>query len=558
MAAVSSGSFNTTKYEVRYLTFSWAVKSQSVSNNSTTISWTLKGAGGSTTSYYKAGNFKVVINGSTVYSSSTRIQLYNGTTVASGNFTIKHNSDGTKSFTASAEAGIYNAAVNCKGSGSWTLPTIERYALIQSAPDFDDTENPTITFTNPKNAKLQLKIETDGNTGLITRENVYTSPYTFVLTESERKLLRNQSPGSIKLTVRFTVGTYENGSIVWWSYLDRTMTITTGGPKISTFSYKDSNSVTTAVTGNDQIIIQNKSYLDFPVGTAIAQNGATIAEYDVEINGIKQASYTAGTFNFKTVDIAADTPAKLTVIDSRGLKSTKTITVHCVGYQEPAGTYTVQRKQNYYSETDIGVNVTYSDIDGKNTLTTQCRYKKTDETTYSDWVALTNNGTTTITLDNTEEWDLQLQAKDAFASATSDYKIPVGLPIVFFDRIKKSIGLNCFPKNSDTIEIDNEPVLTRGPYFWNISQSQTATLAASNSGQVYNFDLSGIDGMDDYTPICMQAATSNHSLATSIGAFSVDPVEKKATVSVTNRSTKSMSVTVTIVVLCVHKYLTGG
>lgn len=63
MAAVSSGSFNTTKYEVRYLTFSWAVKSQSVSNNSTTISWTLKGAGGSTTSYYKAGNFKVVING---------------------------------------------------------------------------------------------------------------------------------------------------------------------------------------------------------------------------------------------------------------------------------------------------------------------------------------------------------------------------------------------------------------------------------------------------------------------------------------------------------------
>ena len=101
----SSGSFNTNAYSSRYLTFSWSVQSQSIANNTTTISWSLKGAGGGST-YYKSGNFKVVINGSVVYSSATRIELRNGTTVASGTFTMSHDNNGNKTFSASAEAGI--------------------------------------------------------------------------------------------------------------------------------------------------------------------------------------------------------------------------------------------------------------------------------------------------------------------------------------------------------------------------------------------------------------------------------------------------------------------
>ena len=63
----SSGSFNTSSYDVRYLTFNWSIASQDIGNNRTVINWSVVGAGGSTTSWYKAGNFKVVINGSTVY-----------------------------------------------------------------------------------------------------------------------------------------------------------------------------------------------------------------------------------------------------------------------------------------------------------------------------------------------------------------------------------------------------------------------------------------------------------------------------------------------------------
>ena len=83
----SEGSFNTSAYSNRHLTFSWWVNSQDIGNNKTNIGWKLVGAG-SKTGYYKAGNFKVVINGSTVYSSSDRIELWQGTQVASGSVDI--------------------------------------------------------------------------------------------------------------------------------------------------------------------------------------------------------------------------------------------------------------------------------------------------------------------------------------------------------------------------------------------------------------------------------------------------------------------------------------
>ena len=127
----SSGSFNTGGYNGRYLKFEWTEKSQSVASNTTTISWTLKGAGtitGDDASWYYAGNFKVVIDGKTVYSTASddRIKLSNGTTVASGTVTLTHNDDGTRSFAASAQGGIYTYAVNCKGSKTFTLDTIAR------------------------------------------------------------------------------------------------------------------------------------------------------------------------------------------------------------------------------------------------------------------------------------------------------------------------------------------------------------------------------------------------------------------------------------------------
>ena len=128
MAQVSSGSFTTSSAEGRSLTFYWGVDSTNITDNYKIIAWKVYGSG-SASGFIKAGNFKIVIDGETVYEKDQdyRIELWKDTVVASGTKKLYHNSTGNKSFSASVEAGIYTYARNCSGSGSWELPTIPRY-----------------------------------------------------------------------------------------------------------------------------------------------------------------------------------------------------------------------------------------------------------------------------------------------------------------------------------------------------------------------------------------------------------------------------------------------
>lgn len=123
--AVTSGEFTTNEVSGRSITFSWWISSQDLENNITTLAWDLIGSG-SFSGYVQSGNFKVIINGVQVYFSATRINLYNGTLIASGFLDIQHNEDGSKSFGAYAEAGVNTVAVSVSGSGSWELLNIPR------------------------------------------------------------------------------------------------------------------------------------------------------------------------------------------------------------------------------------------------------------------------------------------------------------------------------------------------------------------------------------------------------------------------------------------------
>lgn len=124
---VTSGSLATNKYNSQIgLILSWSA-SQSVADNSSEISWTLKSSGGSTTAWWNSAPIKLIINGTTVLNITERFKLYGGGAWSkSGKITIAHNNDGTKSFSASISAAIYTSAVNCKASGTWTLKKIAR------------------------------------------------------------------------------------------------------------------------------------------------------------------------------------------------------------------------------------------------------------------------------------------------------------------------------------------------------------------------------------------------------------------------------------------------
>ena len=452
----TSGSFNTTGYQGRYLTFAWSVSSQNVASNSTTISWTLKGAGTASSSWYRAGNFKVVINGSTVYSSSTRIQLYDGTLVASGNFTMTHDTNGNKTFTASAEAGIYTVAVNCSGSGSFTLPQIARAATITAAPNFTDIENPTISYQNSAGnsvTTLQACISLTGSTDNISYRDIPKTgtSYTFNLTEAERNVLRAAAPNSNTLSVIFYIKTVIGGQ-TFYSTANRTLTIVNASPTMANPSYQDSNSTTTAITGNNQKIIQKHSSLTISIPAATAQKYATISKYQVTINGITREQAAAGNMSWGVLDVSSNITATVKAIDSRGNTVSKSMQITVEAWQQPYAVISCKRENNFYTDTVLNVSPTVSSLSGQNSATIQEQHKKTTDSSYSTLVNVPASTDTTLQLDNKYDWNVKIIVSDRLSSTTYNLTVQKGMPIVYYDRLKSSTGFNCFPSGENSVE----------------------------------------------------------------------------------------------------------
>lgn len=158
MSQVTSGSvrvnatYTTSGNVGDYIIFSWSRTGYSSSLNCSYINWSMVlysgGAGYISSSASKS--WRVNVNGSS-YSGTNSVGIGNNTskTLASGNTTIYHNNDGTKSFSVSFSQTFditFNKWVGTiSGSGSWELVTIPRYANFTSNPELTD-----ITQTSAK------------------------------------------------------------------------------------------------------------------------------------------------------------------------------------------------------------------------------------------------------------------------------------------------------------------------------------------------------------------------------------------------------------------------
>ena len=327
-----NGSFKVTGYQDKYMTFSWSA-TQSITDNTSTITWQLTG-GDPDGGYVKAGGFKVIIDGETVYSVSTdyRIKMYTGTLIASGTKTIQHNADGTRDFSAYAEAGIYTYAVNSTGSATFTLNQIPRAATILTAPNFNDEENPTITYSNAAGTAV------DSLRACIADSNGYYlyaeyreidkngSSYTFNLTAAERAALRNAATASNTLPVKFYVTTTISGN-TYFSVLDKTLTIINAAPTLSV-TVADINDTTLAFTGSADRIIKGYSKAQYSINAA-ALKSATVTALKATCGGA-QLTEASGIF-----ENAQSGTFIFSVTDSRGNVTTQTIEKTFIDYFKP-------------------------------------------------------------------------------------------------------------------------------------------------------------------------------------------------------------------------------
>ncbi len=572
MAQVSSGSFNTTSAEGRYLTFKWGVESTNIAENYKEISWSLTGAG--VGGFVTCGNFKVTISGNVVYNSATRIDVYNGTVIASGRYKMAMSSDGTKTFKATAEAGIYSIAVNCRGEGTWELPTINRYAKITNfvvekanetsvkynwSADVEcdyawySTDNGAnwhglpnsnivsgLTANTSYNFKLRVRrkdsqLTTDSGTYQQTTYD-YPKPTAindFIIGNDVKAEVYNPLGRTYKLELvndnnGIILGDYtgaKNGEVIGFhdsnsvanqyasipnsksgSYHLRVTyegSVKTLGnktykinesectPIVGNFSYKDNNSTTTSITGDNQRIIRNNSVLLFTIGNATARRSASISKYEVIFASSTKSRTNAGDLDFGTINLASNEKAILRVTDSRGLTATKEITVIIDDWELPTAIISLSRQNNYYSESYLKVDGSCSSLNGKNSFTIQYQYKKTTESNYSALTNITDNTQATLNLDNNYQWNFQVIIKDKIGTRIYNALLDRGMPIVFFDRIKSSLGVNRLPQRDRSIEGEGTMVLGQKEGFTiQAGETKSFTLYLLNSALV-NIRMSG-------------------------------------------------------------------
>ena len=487
----TSGTFKTSAYESACLQFDWMLKNHSVANNQSIILWTLKGAGIKSGYWYMASPFKCVINGTTVYQSNTRIKLYTGTVVASGELAIGHDTNGSKSFSAYAECAIYTTAINCKGSGSWSLPDIGRASKPSlntwpnNSPNFNIGDT-IIVHMNRKSSvfthTVVLKLGSYSYTiGTGVTDNISLD------TDRIASNLYAQMPNSNEMTGEIAVTTYSGSAVIGTSNCTIIAHVVNSNPTFDV-SYEDSNSKTVAITENNQYIIRNNSTLKISVSNAQALNSATLKSITVVVNGNAYTgtlSGATGVVNVGVVNVSYDTEVAVKLTDSRGNTGQKNITVLVYDWTLPSAIIKLNRKSNYYSESILNVNANYASIGGKNEVTIKYRTKKVANSTYSTYTIIQNNADANFTADNEYEWNVQINIADKLGNTTYNLILPKGIPIAYADIKKYSFGVNCFPKYNNSLEVNG--VCISGQVLYNSASGTSGTVTLSDSVENYTY-----------------------------------------------------------------------
>ena len=431
-----------------YFWVQWSQNSQNIEDNSTIINWSCGFHPGHKYYLNAIKMSSVVINGVEVYSGGTysNITDYQDRTFASAVLKIAHTPDGSKSFTISGFSGwIYASGTTYASSQTFTLPTIPRASSV-SCSTANIGSNATITINRASSSFTHTLTYSFGSlSGTIATKtsstNIsWTIPTTFY----------GQIPNSKSGTGTITCDTYSGSTLIGSKSTSFTATVSESAskPTLSPTAV-DSNSATTALTGNNSKFIKYYSNASVATG-AQARNSATLKSQKITC-GAKSLTSASGTIN--AVESGSFT---FSATDSRGYTTTQTLNKTLIEYIKltcslnagaptTAGVATLKISGNYWDGTFGKV---------ANTLTVQYRYKAQGGS-YGSWTTVsatksnnTYNATATISgLNYQTTYVFQARAIDKLATINTDEQARRTTPI--FDWSKNDFNVN------GTLKINN-------------------------------------------------------------------------------------------------------
>lgn len=402
-----SGTVNSTGYQGRYVQLTWSA-TQSVANNTSTITWSLKGAGNASSSWYKAGGFYVEIAGNVVcnWSTDKRIQLYNGTSIASGSLTLSHNADGSKSFSVSIQAGIYSYARNCSGSGSFSLNTIARASQPSCVTYPNNTQNVgniggtfTIHMNRQANFTHTVRYVFGSASGTIATGVTTTCQWTIPMS------LANQIPGATSGTGTIYADTYNGATKIGTKSCSFTASVPSSVlPTVNSVSVALDNSANSTIAGWGLYVAgYSKAKI---TATASGSYGSTIQSFT--ISGGYSTTQAGSSLSYMGAKLTSSGSKTFTVVakDSRGRnsasKTTSAITVYA--YSNPTiSRLSVTRGTEDPRKITVRANWTFSSVNGKNSATATLKYKQSSSSGWTTYGKIAKDTNVVLTTEFQEE-----------------------------------------------------------------------------------------------------------------------------------------------------------
>lgn len=488
MALSGSAQTNTYMYDSQNgslgVIFSWTA-TQSIENNTSTISWTLKSYGSQKSTggwYYTSGPITMTMtattgsftSGTSSYTRSDRFDIHgNGVTLASGTAVLTHNSTGSGAFSVSLSAAIYYDHVNCRGSGSFSLDSIPRATLpafslatmdLGTEVFIDLRSRASETFTHT------LTYTFGSANGAITQSPTSDATLTYTFPISLSSEMINDTSKTCTVTCETFSGNTSIGT--------RTVTLTLTAPSswvptISSATYAPSNNVLGAG-------IYPSTVTGVAVSVSCAgSNNSTISNVTVNF---QNRNYSTTTLTNNAYEIETDVctgtgTARLTVTvtDSRGRTATTYQDISIVAYAYPTLTLDITRTEASTGSTlseiggymHISLSGSVASVDGgSNAINTSSgktpvlKYKKAGDSGYtaislsysSGDTSISYTSSTNVTVVSTASCEVTASLTDLAGNTTTVTKIlPVGYKTMDFLKGGRGIafGMNSMREGFD-------------------------------------------------------------------------------------------------------------
>ena len=415
--------------------------------------------------------------GGTQVSSATGNGFYlDGTYIYSGNYAfgpgahllgtkdivVGHNADGSY---PGRNVGISASSWHMSGatSGNIYAGKINRLAVINTFTGNDINGNFNVTYTSYISTyTYKLRLSIPNVIALETYE--YASNTTFTLSNETIEYLYTYTTNSNTVRLGAVIETWNGNTKLGESTeLINVCVISNANPIFTNFTFEDTNSTTTALTGNNKKIIQGYSNVKATIPTefiAEAQKGATMVKYSFTCSDDqKDIIYSASESTNNTINNVKSGVFNVYAIDSRNNSTLVTKNANQTISYTPItkGTATTTRQNGVLEQTTLSLNGTVDLVNfGQVTNSIQeakFRYKITDSSTWSNYRNITltvdNNGNysyngliqgdTNNGFDTGHSYNIEIVVSDNLSTVTFTANLGSGIPNIALH--KNGVGI---------------------------------------------------------------------------------------------------------------------